>query len=402
MKSVLVLPAGIYQLPAVLKAKELGCRVITADNNPQNPGHQYADRAEFVSATDKEKILSLAQDENIDAIFTMASDIALETVAFVTGALGLNKVMKSEHLETIYTKHKFRQFMQDNCFNYPAYSFASSFKEFKLALSVVGFPALLKPSAASGSKGLYYLDDLKYYPHHELEKLFSTAQSYSRNGIVCLEQFIEGRDISGDALIIDGLVVFCEITNKYLTPQPEFVPIGHSVPSTLRDSKKNEIISLLQKAVRALGIKNCGLNFDIILAGDLLYIIEMSPRLGGNCIQNVIKHGTGLDLVESALLVAMGEKPGLKEYVTSPTGVRILGGGHDGVLISHASLSELKRKHPGIMELQFDIMPGAAVKRFTQGAYRIGHVVCKADSVSALENELNTIEEELEITIEGV
>ena len=60
MKSVLILPAGMYQLPAVIKAKELGYRVITADNNRQNPGHQHADRAEFVSASDKNKILSFA------------------------------------------------------------------------------------------------------------------------------------------------------------------------------------------------------------------------------------------------------------------------------------------------------------------------------------------------------
>ncbi len=89
MDKVLIIPAGVYQLPAILKAKEIGLKVITADNRPQNPGHKHADRSESISVIDKDNILALAREENIDAIFTMASDIALETVSYVTRELGL-------------------------------------------------------------------------------------------------------------------------------------------------------------------------------------------------------------------------------------------------------------------------------------------------------------------------
>lgn len=402
MSRVLILPAGIYQLPAVLKAKDLGCRVITADNNPQNPGHKYADRCEFISASEQESILALAQEENIDAIFTMASDIALKTVAHVSRVLGLNETVDPEYLDTIYLKNKFRHFQQNSGFHSPVFYSAASFNAFKLALSELGLPAIIKPAEASGSRGLYYLDKNSAYTDNELREMFRSTQSYSRNGIVCLEQFIAGEDISGDALIIDGRIVFCAITNKYLTPAPEFIPIGHSIPSLLSAAKKADIKALLQQAVKALRIKNGGLNFDIIVAEGADYIIEMSPRLGGNCIQNIINHGTGLDIVEAALLIALGKKPQIREYITGPTGVRILRSSRDGFFISHSDLSELKREHPGIIEIRIDVQPGAAVRRFTEGAHRIGHVICKADSVRELERELDNVEEALNIRVGGM
>ncbi len=401
MPTIMIIPAGVYQVPAILKAKELGYRVITADYLPENPGHKYADRSEFVSILDIDKILALAKDEHIDAIFTMASDIAVKTVGYVSKRLGLMESLPYEAIDTICLKHRFREFQQQIGFAYPHFQAVTDFSTFKLALSEIGFPAMVKPSDASGSKGVFYLGYNSFQSEKELMKIFTISQSFSRNKILCVEKYMEGLDISGDALIVDGEIILCEVTNKYITPAPDFVPIGHSVPSGLNNTVQSEVKTTLQEVVRSLQITNGSLNFDIIITQDSIIILEMSPRLGGNCIPSIIRYGTDFDLVEAALLISMGENPIVKKHKKKPTGVRILRSDKDGILTYHSNLERMQEKYSSILELEIDVPIGSAVRKYTQGANRLGHVICRAGSINKLEQELDLIEQELNITVES-
>ena len=84
-----MLGASHFQIPAIKYAKEAGYKVITADYLPNNPGHKYSDKYYNVSTIDKESVLKLACELNIDGILSYASDPGAPTAAYVAEKLNL-------------------------------------------------------------------------------------------------------------------------------------------------------------------------------------------------------------------------------------------------------------------------------------------------------------------------
>ena len=67
-KKLLVLAAGILQVPVIKKAKDMGIYVIAADGNQNAEGLKYADKAIVVNITSEEDVLKVAHEERIDGV----------------------------------------------------------------------------------------------------------------------------------------------------------------------------------------------------------------------------------------------------------------------------------------------------------------------------------------------
>ena len=90
MKKILILGAGIYQIPLIKTAKKLGLYTIVASIPGNYPGFQYADKVYYENTTDHEAILRIAREENIDGIVTAGTDVAVITIGRVCDELGLS------------------------------------------------------------------------------------------------------------------------------------------------------------------------------------------------------------------------------------------------------------------------------------------------------------------------
>ena len=88
-KKIMLLGGNYFQMTATKAAKELGHYVISVDYLPDNPAHKYADEYHNVSTTDKEAVLALARELNIDGIVSYASDVSAPTAAYVAEKMGL-------------------------------------------------------------------------------------------------------------------------------------------------------------------------------------------------------------------------------------------------------------------------------------------------------------------------
>ena len=77
MKKLLVLAAGILQVPVIKKAKEMGYYVIAADGNPNAIGLQYADKPVVVNITSEEEVLHIAREERIDGVIHPCSEVSM-------------------------------------------------------------------------------------------------------------------------------------------------------------------------------------------------------------------------------------------------------------------------------------------------------------------------------------
>jgi biotin carboxylase len=89
VSTVLFVGAGRHQRRAILRAKELGLRVVAVDRNPEAPGLGAADEGEAVDFTDVAAVTEVARRHGVDGVLTVSADRAVPVVAAVAEALGL-------------------------------------------------------------------------------------------------------------------------------------------------------------------------------------------------------------------------------------------------------------------------------------------------------------------------
>jgi len=387
-KTIMILGAGVFQLPAIEKARAMGLTTVVCGGDANEAGLRLADRPYHVNTVDLDAVLDVARRERIDGIMTIASDVSVPTVSFVAERLELPGY-GFETAQTIQNKYRQRKVMAEKGIPCPRFGLAHTPDEAGSAAGEVGYPVIIKPLESSGSRGIAVLED-----DTGIKQAFEHAAAFStRDRGVIVEQFIRGREVGGECLIHDGRLEFIEITNKYLNPW--HVPLGHSVPSTLDGDTIKAVRSCIERCVGAFELENGPLNLDVMITRDGPFVLELGARLGGNCLPAIMALSTGVDTVKAVIAMALGETPDLNRAGHDIIGVRILGSSYEGVLETEPDTDVFQGKTGStVMEFVMDVAQGEVVQRFDQGSHRFGHVILKGDSIERLERDLRVIDEE--------
>lgn len=305
MSKLLVLGASAFQLPAILHAQKLGHHVISCDYLPENPGHRYAHESCNLSTTDHEAVLAFAQRVGIDGVLAYASDPAACTAAHIAEEMrlpGLSRIAAA----TLSNKAIFRRFLQEHGFSTPRFCAAESLGEATEAARSIGFPVMVKPCDSSGSKGVSRVED-----DAGMHDAYAAARRFSRQPTVVVEQWIErrGRQIAGDGLVLDGQLVFGGFGDEHFDPDCcPHAPVGESFPGELDQADRQTLDHELQRLFTLLGIRDLVFNLDAMFDRyGRLWLIEIGPRAGGNCLPQLILEQTDVDLTEIAIRLALGE-----------------------------------------------------------------------------------------------
>lgn len=393
MGKLMILGAGIYQLPAIKSAKELGHTVITVDNIPNNIGHKYSDFCENVSTIDTKGVLEVARKHKIDGIMTIASDIALPVVSFVGEKLELQTLNRYQ-AEIMSSKPNFRYFLQTNKLPSPEFCEATTWADIEMFFKKVGPPLFIKPSDRSGSKGVAKANSL-----NELFQYFPKALEASLKGSVCVERFLDGIEVGCEAFCFEGKVEIIAITNKRLTDS--HVVCGHSLPCKLSSESVKQVKEITGKVIKALDIRWGPVNLDIILTKDGPYVIDIGGRIGGNGLPQIVRFSTEINTLEMAIEFALGEKPKVPDRVeTIPAGVRIFGAAFKAILKSYTDPNMVCLRFSEIIELAMDYESGQRVNAFSEGRNRIGHVIAKGKAGQDIDSVLDSIEKALNFQYE--
>ena len=306
----LMLLGGIrYLLPAIEAAHKHGIYVITVDYLPNNIAHKYSDEYHNVSILekDKEKVLALAKELQIDGILSYAVDPGVVAAAFVAEQMGLPFTCSYEAACVMQDKSKFRRFLAEHGFNVPN---AKGYTKAEDALKDVDFfnwPVIVKPVDSAGSKGVSRVDkpeDLPAAIAHALEE--------SHNGHFIVEDFLEldGYQSSADCFSVDGKLVYADYSDQLFDKDAAnpYTPALEIWPSTMKQEHQDYLTSELQ---RLLTLLNCGTGLynveSRLCKNGKPYIMEVSPRAGGNRIAELQRIGTSIDLIEAEVLKAVGE-----------------------------------------------------------------------------------------------
>lgn len=310
-KKILLLGGSAQQLVAIRSAKELGYYTVVCDYLPDNPGQYIADKFYGISTTDVDAVYEVAKKEQVDGVLAYASDPAALPAAIVCERLGL-PTNPADSVEILGLKHPWRKFLQENGFACPkVYSFhpSTSIEEIKSNACDFTFPLVVKPTDSSGSKGVTMLNDW-----NGLEEAINWADSYSRNKVLLIEEYIQRgfpSVIGGDIFVWDGkIVLYGEMECLRDTLRSPLIPIGKKKPLQLNDIQKSRIHGELQRIVTALNVRFGEMNIEILLdKEDNVHFLELGPRAGGNMIPIQLSDAFGIDLVRANVQAAMGEMP---------------------------------------------------------------------------------------------
>lgn len=351
MKKILLLGGSAQQVIAIKTAKRLGYYTVLCDYLPDNPGQYAADKYYNVSTTDVEAVYKVAMDEKVDGILAYASDPAALPAAIVAERLGLPS-NPSASVAVLGVKHNFRKFLSENAFACPrnfTFNVGADIEEVKEKIQELDFPIVVKPTDSSGSKGVTVLKSAE-----GLNAAIAWAESYSRNKILIVEEFIESNFpavIGGDIFVWDGqIILYGEMSCLRGNHGNGLVPIGERYPGGMNEKQINNIHTELQRLITALDIRFGELNIEILLdKEDNVHFLEVGPRAGGNMIPIQLSDIFGIDLVEANVLAAMGKKPSInqqkkKGYFVTYVLHSYQNGKFDGVFISDLIIDNVYRK----------------------------------------------------------
>ena len=306
----LMLLGGIrYLLPAIEAAHKHGIYVITVDYLPNNIAHKYSDEYHNVSILekDKEKVLALAKELKIDGILSYAVDPGVVAASYVAEKMGLPFTCSYEAACIMQDKSKFRQFLADNGFNAPRAKGYVNAEDAIKDVDYFNWPVIVKPVDSAGSKGVSRVDKPENLPNaiaHALEE--------SHNGHFIVEDFLEldGYQSSADCFSVDGKLVYADYSDQLFDKDAAnpYTPALEIWPSTMKQTHQDYLTAELQ---RLLTLLHCGTGLynveSRLCKNGKPYIMEVSPRAGGNRIAELQRIGTGIDLIEAEVLKAVGE-----------------------------------------------------------------------------------------------
>lgn len=306
MKKVAIIGANSFQNPLILKAKELGYETHVFAWQCGDVGEKTADYFYPISIIDKEEILEKCREIGIDAITTIASDLATITVNYV--ARQMNLPGNSMHCTEIATnKYLMRSAFKKHGIPTPFFMVVSDTdKEKVIEGNKFSFPCIVKPTDRSGSRAITKVSKVE-----ELEEAITKAIDNSFEKKAIIEEYIDGDEFSIEGITYQGQHHFLTITRKATTGAPHFIETGHIEPAGIDDDMTVKIEENVAAALDALEVTNSATHAEFRIGQDgAVKIIEIGARMGGDCIgSDLVKISTGYDFVKMVLNVALGQAP---------------------------------------------------------------------------------------------
>ena len=395
----LMLLGGIrYLLPVIEVAHKLGYYVITADYLPDNIAHKYSDEYVNVSIIDKEAVLKVAQEKRIDGIMSFGVDPGVVSAAYVQEKMGLPAFGPYDSVCILQNKDKFRAFLAENGFNVPKAKGFSSVDEALRDMSWFQYPVIVKPTDSAGSKGVSRVDR-----DDQLKGALEYAMRHSISGHVIVEEFIEklGCSSDTDCMSIDGNLVFVSFNAQRFDSYAAnpYTPAAYTWPSTFTSEQEEYLTKEIQRLISLLGLKTAVYNVETRIGVDgKPYIMELTPRGGGNRLCEMLRYATGVDLIAAVTRAVVGDPIGeIGQMPYNGYWAEIIlhsekDGIFQGIEIKSDSCFE-------IVEKDLWVGLGDRINAFWGANNAIGTLVLRFDTLSEMEHYVLTQKEWLKVLV---
>ena len=398
MKKLLLLGGLRYLIPVIEAAKNMGYYVITCDYLPENIAHRYSDEYHNVSITDKEAVLALAKSLKIDGIMSFAVDPGVLTAAYVSEEMGLPSAGPLKSIEILQNKALFRNFLEKNNFNVPKSNSYTDLEKALYEFDAEDLPVIVKPVDSAGSKGVTKVIDVS-----ELESAILYAIKFSASKTFIIEEFLESKGCSSDSdcFSVNGkleVVTFSAQRFDKNSPNP-YTPSAYSWPATISLENQDYLTSELQRLLSLLKMKSSIYNIEVRETLDgKAYIMEVSPRGGGNRLSEMIRYSTEVDLISNAVKAALGDHIDVSSKKRNGYWAEVIL--YSNVAGSFKELNVKEDVKNEVIEIDLWVKKGDLVNAFSAANDAIGTMVFRFDTNEELERILSDYSEYIQVVVE--
>lgn len=377
-KTIIIIGGGILQVPLIQTAKSMGLFTIVFDMDHLAPGLQIADHPVKMSTKDIEgcvrEAVKLSSLRKIDGVITAGTD-ASKSVAAIANALNLPGIRYSA-AEAATNKVLMRTVLSKNNIPVPKFKSIWNLQDTYKAIDEIGLPVVLKPAENMGARGV-----IKISKRDEIQNAYYHSKKYSPTGELIVEEYLDGHELSIDALVWNQNYVITGIADRIIIGEPYFLEIGHNMPSLISKDILEEASKVMIAAMKAIGINHGAAKGDIKITNKGIYVGEIAARLsGGFMSSHTYPIASGVDLYKRAIQIALGEEPDpineKFEYFCIERGILT----RPGKLLSIEGIEKAK-KIPGICEIIITKKIGSILNQPTSNIDKIGHIIAKGKTL---------------------
>ena len=374
MPKLAIVGASDFQNPLILKAKDMGCETYAFAWECGDIGERTANHFFPISTAEKDKILEVCRSEKIDGIVTIGSDFNNITASYVANKMGL--VANSDECVARSTnKHLMRETFLEHGDPSPLSVLVREGEPLPEDLERVTFPAIVKPTDRSGSRGI-----TKVERREDLQPALQASFDVSWEKCALVEEFLEGEEFSVEFCSWKGEHHFLQMTRKFTTGAPHFIETGHIEPPLVPAEVLERTQEVVRHALDSLGVKYGASHSEVkVDARGNVRIVEIGSRMGGDCIgSDLVELSSGIDFVGAVVDAALGREPDLRpRHEPRAAGIRFAFGQEDADVFER-----LQAEHPEYLVRATEIGPFDS--EITDSSNRDGYfIMCapKADDI---------------------
>ncbi len=380
---VLVLAGSCSQIVLLEQLRDRGITSILADNNEKAVARAYADEFVKVDLLNIEAVKAVAKEKEVDMVLSVCADQVLITAAKVSEDLGLPCYIDYETACNVsdkgYMKETFERFGVPTS----KHIFISELNRDSIA--GMEYPLVVKPADAYSSKGVR-----KCANYEELEAFFAEAAKISRSGLVIVEEFNEGFELTVDFEVVDGKAIFLSASNtEKVNYQDRFLAFRTRNPASVSEDTIERIKIIGQKIADAFNLKNTPVLVQLISDGKKENVLEFCARTGGGAKYLLIKMMTGFDPITAVLDLTLGNKVTVDEI--KPVSKHFTNEflySYPGEFDHLEGFEELKKEGVIAEYWQFKSQ-GSVIKTAVTSSDRIASITITADSFEELVEKHN-------------
>ena len=385
-KAVLIFGVGPLQQSIINRAKKMGLYTVGIDPCEDATCKDDVDAFEVVGGQDYEGTCAVVEKYGIDAIVTAATDKPLVMMARIAQKYGF-PFYSVETAQWSTDKFQMKQRFLEGDVPCAKGRLVKRVDE----TADMMFPVIVKPRDNSGSRGVKLCRTME-----ELEKSMAEALEYSKMDSVLVEEFIEGPEYSIEGLHYDGKSEVIQFTEKKTTEFPYNVELGHIQPANISEENKQKIREIVAKIGKALKFENCPSHTELKINERGIFVIETSPRLGGDYITSTLTPlSTGINMEDQLLHIALGENVDTQTgRIEKASGVCFLNLPCGKVTAIDPAINEVS-SWPNVYSFATSLKVGDEIYPITSSLNRYGQFVVLANTKSEIRSLLENYEKEI-------
>ena len=386
-KCILVFGVGELQLSIIRRAKQKGLFTIGIDPCADAVCKDEVDAFEIVGGQDFEGTCAVVEKYGVDAIVTAATDKPLVMMARVAEKYGF-PFYSIETAQWSTDKYQMKQRFLEGGVPCARGRLIAKVEE----ADDLYYPLIVKPRDNSGSRGVKLCRNKE-----ELQEAMQEALQYSHLDTVLVEEYIEGQEYSIEGLHYEGKSEVIQFTEKTTTEFPYNVELAHKQPANLTENQKNDIRELVSKIAKCMQFENCPSHTELKINERGIFIIETSPRLGGDYITStLVPLSTGINIEDQLLNIALREKVDTQTgRVEKASGVCFFCLPEGIVKKIDPQINDVA-SWPGVYSFEIKLHEGDRVNQITSSLNRYGHLTLTAGERDPIEDAFEKYEKAIE------